>query len=177
ELVQHMQTFCDARDLLHLAATSRRMSQLVRAYLKLRVCAVGERYFSGGAVLFHMLHTCDAIISGSTALHILLPEDGTPWIPRDLDLYVPEATSGRLLSQLALEGYTSAGDVDLTMPGYPHGQASRQVVLTKGAKAIDIIVSSTCSAIGPILQFHSTAVMNFISADTIFSCYPSLTLR
>ncbi|KIN98976.1 hypothetical protein M404DRAFT_92790, partial [Pisolithus tinctorius Marx 270] len=44
-----------------------------------------------------------------------------------------------------------------------------------GHKLIDIIVSKTTSALSPIFQFHSTAIMNFFSANSLFCAYPSLT--
>lgn len=45
-----------------------------------------------------LVHGCDAVISGSTALHLLLPKCGTAWTPKDLDLYVPLRTSAVLLT-------------------------------------------------------------------------------
>ncbi|KAI6008657.1 hypothetical protein BKA83DRAFT_4029724, partial [Pisolithus microcarpus] len=53
---------------------------------------------------------------------------------------------------------------------------SRLVVLTNGKNSVDVVVSKTSTTLSPIFPFHSTAVMNFISADTIFSGYPTLTL-
>ncbi|KIK19910.1 hypothetical protein PISMIDRAFT_63470, partial [Pisolithus microcarpus 441] len=117
------------------------------------------------------------IILGSTALHILLPTHGTAWTPGDLDIYIPQSTSAHLLKKLVLEGFTSVSEVDMNKKGYSHCKLSCVFVLTKGHLCINVLVSSTSAAISPILQFHSTTVMNFISADTIFSCYPSLTLR
>ncbi|KAI6036919.1 hypothetical protein BKA83DRAFT_112210, partial [Pisolithus microcarpus] len=51
------------------------------------------------------------------------------------------------------------------------------VVLSKGQSKIDVVISRTSTALSPIFQFHSTAVMNFVSADTIFCSYPELMLR
>ncbi|KAI5982148.1 hypothetical protein EDD15DRAFT_2139648, partial [Pisolithus albus] len=124
-----------------------------------------------------ILRACDTVVSGSTALHVMLPKDGTAWSPRDLDIYVPQATSQRLLRKVQSEGYAMVKDTDLNGEGYRNLKVSRVYVLTKGQQHIDVVVSSTSAAISPILQFHSTAVMNFVSAETIFSCYPSLTLR
>ncbi|KAI6007115.1 hypothetical protein EDD15DRAFT_2152953, partial [Pisolithus albus] len=146
-------------------------------YLKERVCAVGENYFGNPSVLPDILRYCDAVISGSMALHILLPQNGTAWTPRDLDIYMAQTSSAYLLKKLFREGFTSASEVDLNEMGYRHCNLSHVVVLTRDHLRIDILVSSTSAAISPILQFHSTAVMNFISVDTIFSCYPFLTLQ
>ncbi|KIO06728.1 hypothetical protein M404DRAFT_102192, partial [Pisolithus tinctorius Marx 270] len=46
-----------------------------------------------------------------------------------------------------------------------------------GQSLIDVIISKTTSALSPIFQFYSTAVMNFFSTDSLYCAYPSLTLR
>ncbi|KIO08143.1 hypothetical protein M404DRAFT_108858, partial [Pisolithus tinctorius Marx 270] len=46
-----------------------------------------------------------------------------------------------------------------------------------GEKLIDVIISKTTSALSPIFQFHSTAVMNFFTANSLFCTYPLLTLH
>ncbi|KIO09176.1 hypothetical protein M404DRAFT_935145 [Pisolithus tinctorius Marx 270] len=38
-------------------------------------------------------------------------------------------------------------------------------------------MSRMSSALSPIFQFHSTAVMNFFTANSLFCAYPSLTLH
>ncbi|KIK12663.1 hypothetical protein PISMIDRAFT_120481 [Pisolithus microcarpus 441] len=172
-----MQSYCDVAILQQFGATSRRYSQLVRGYLQSRVVSVGAQYFTEGKILIDILRTCDAVISGSTALHVMLPEHGTAWSPQDLDIYVTQACTERLLRKVLFEGYTIVKDANLNEMGYTYPKVSHLFVFTKGHRRIDVIVSSTSTAISPILQFHSTAVMNFISADTIFCCYPSLTLR
>ncbi|KAI5992236.1 hypothetical protein EDD15DRAFT_2368509 [Pisolithus albus] len=177
ELVHHMLSSCDLPDVQQFGATSRWNSQLVRGYLQWRLATVGGQYFTEGKTLVDLLHTCDAVVSGSTALHVLLPVYGTAWAPGDLDIYVAPPTSQCLLQKLLFEGYTTVKDVDLNEKGYTYFKIARLFVLTKGHRHIDVIVSSTSCAISPILQFHSMAVMNFISADTIFCCYPTLTLR
>ncbi|KIK11917.1 hypothetical protein PISMIDRAFT_66221, partial [Pisolithus microcarpus 441] len=124
-----------------------------------------------------MLRSCDAVISGSTALRLLLPEMGTPWRPTDLDIYVPRSTSMQMLRHLKSEGYKLVTDVPEDNHQYTNSDIASVMVVSNGRSKIDIIVSRTSAAISPIFQFHSTAVMNFISADTIFCCYPNLTLR
>ncbi|KAI6016581.1 hypothetical protein PISMIDRAFT_117744, partial [Pisolithus microcarpus 441] len=42
---------------------------------------------------------------------------------------------------------------------------------------IDIVVSATSVALSPIFYFHSMAVMNFVSTDTIYCSYPRLTFQ
>ncbi|KAI6021764.1 hypothetical protein BKA83DRAFT_121964 [Pisolithus microcarpus] len=50
------------------------------------------------------------------------------------------------------------------------------VVLCKGQTKIDVVISRTSTVLSPTFQFHSTAVMNFVSTDTIFCSCPRLTL-
>ncbi|KAI6120915.1 hypothetical protein EDD16DRAFT_1444366, partial [Pisolithus croceorrhizus] len=123
-----------------------------------------------------ILRTCDAVISGSTALHFLLPRLGTPWTPSDLDLYVPQITSVLMLSRLMAQDYRLMTEGDDDEPYTPSDEV-HVVHLTNGLRRIDVVVSGTASALSPIFHFHSTAVMNFVSADTVFCCYPRLTLR
>ena len=46
---------------------------------------------------------------------------------------------------------------------------------SNGLRTIEIVVSNTEAACAPIFQFHSTAVMNFFSAECIFCAYPKHT--
>ncbi|KAG1902612.1 uncharacterized protein F5891DRAFT_929202, partial [Suillus fuscotomentosus] len=39
-------------------------------------------------------------------------------------------------------------------------------------KKVDIMVTDRASTIVPIMQYHSTAVMNYITAHTFVSLYP-----
>ncbi|KAI6029122.1 hypothetical protein BKA83DRAFT_4047502, partial [Pisolithus microcarpus] len=49
--------------------------------------------------------------------------------------------------------------------------------LTRTSSKIDVIVSTNSSPISPIFQFHSTALINFITSTSIFCAYPQLTLQ
>ncbi|KAI6024934.1 hypothetical protein BKA83DRAFT_4024580, partial [Pisolithus microcarpus] len=124
-----------------------------------------------------MLHTCDAVISGSTALHILQPNLDTLWTPADLDIYVPLATSMHMLNCVMVEGYSIVSDGQQVQMRYTHSHVHRVIVLSNGERNIDVVVSATSVVLSPIFQFHSTAIMNFVSADTIFCSYPRLTFQ
>ncbi|KIO05486.1 hypothetical protein M404DRAFT_140798 [Pisolithus tinctorius Marx 270] len=119
---------------------------------------------------------CDAVISGSTTLHYLLPENTTEWTPTDLDIYVPERCYPHLRILLKHQCYEILR-THKTTPIYSQSAIASMVTWAKGNRHIDVIVSNTEVAVSPIFQFHSTAVMNFISADHIFCAYPALTLR
>lgn len=159
DLAEIMMSYCDVGDLKH------------------RLCRVAGQYFDNAYELLDILRTCDAVISGSTALHLLLPETGTSWTPKDLDIYVPLATSRFLLKRLQYEGYTIHSELQTNVANYTYSHVHGVVVVCKGQRKIDVVISRTSTALSPIFQFHSTAVMNFVSADTIFCSYPKLTLR
>ncbi|KAI5981975.1 hypothetical protein EDD15DRAFT_2134073, partial [Pisolithus albus] len=172
-----MLAYCDAGDLHRLRGTSVENAQLVQSYLQHRVRKVGARYFANGKVLQDLLHTCDAVVSGSTVLHILLPESGTAWTPVDLDIYVPQRTCMMMLRRLKVEGYSVVKEKVETTMGYPYLAVSRVIIVGNGQTTINVVVSRSATSISPIFQFHTTAVMNFFSADSIFCSYPNLTLR
>ncbi|KAI6030966.1 hypothetical protein F5J12DRAFT_692680, partial [Pisolithus orientalis] len=48
------------------------------------------------------------------------------------------------------------------------------LMFSNGSHYTDVVVSKTMTTISPLFQFHSTAVMNFISTDGIFCAYPGL---
>ncbi|KAI6101386.1 hypothetical protein EDD16DRAFT_1486555 [Pisolithus croceorrhizus] len=124
-----------------------------------------------------ILHACDAVISGSTALHILLLKQGTEWMPGDLDLYIPQMMLVPMVSCLMEEGYAMVTECEGEDMPYTPTNGVHIVQLTNSKQRIDVIVSGTASALSLIFHFHSTAVMNFVSADTIFCTYPRLTLQ
>ncbi|KAI6008576.1 hypothetical protein EDC04DRAFT_2515472, partial [Pisolithus marmoratus] len=123
-----------------------------------------------------ILCSCNAVISGSTALHILLLEQGTPWATDDLDIDVPQCTIMMLLNWLKFEGYFVISNNPHGQQHYTYSLVECVLVASNGECKINIVISGISTALSPIFQFHSTTVMNFISADTIFCCYPTLML-
>ncbi|KAI6013549.1 hypothetical protein EDC04DRAFT_2579281, partial [Pisolithus marmoratus] len=124
-----------------------------------------------------ILRTCEAVISGSTALHLLLLECRTPWKPTDLDIYVPQHNLTLIQNRLKVEGYTTIDELAVNKVGYHYSHVSHVLVVSKDQRKINIVMSRTATALSPIFQFHSTAIMNFVSTNTIFCSYLTLTLR
>ncbi|KAI6018987.1 hypothetical protein PISMIDRAFT_34993, partial [Pisolithus microcarpus 441] len=111
------------------------------------------------------------------ALHLLLPKCGTSWTPNDLDIYVPLHTLVMLLDQPQQEGYAIISQHLMNIIHYTYSHVHEVIVIHKGQRKIDMVIMKMMTALSPIFQFHSTAVMNFISMDTIFCSYPRLTLQ
>ena len=158
-----------------LAMTGTTNAEKVRLNLQQRIDSLAAPFFSSGTILQEILRTCDAVISGSSALHFLLPITTTTWKPNDLDLYVPHRYMRELTIRLQNLGYQQLPLNPHTSYSSPHILAVHKFALRE--KIIDVIMSSTSAAFSPIFLFDSTAVMNFISADEIFSAYPDLTLQ
>ncbi|KAI5981988.1 hypothetical protein F5J12DRAFT_695060, partial [Pisolithus orientalis] len=51
------------------------------------------------------------------------------------------------------------------------------LMFSNGSHYTDVVVSKTMTTISPLFQFHSTAVMNFTTTDSIFCAYPGLALH
>ncbi|KIN95877.1 hypothetical protein M404DRAFT_73173, partial [Pisolithus tinctorius Marx 270] len=120
-----------------------------------------------------------AIISGSLALHMVFPANSCAWTPSDLDIYNAKACLSHFhhaltFSECHLAGYNIIYETHID--GSPYNMSAIRSILTFSNRThyIDAIVSRMSTALSPLFQFHSTAVMNFISADTIFCAYPNL---
>ncbi|KIO00568.1 hypothetical protein M404DRAFT_99074, partial [Pisolithus tinctorius Marx 270] len=123
-----------------------------------------------------ILSACDAVVSGSAALCLVLPANACNWAPSDLDIYVARNSSAQLFNLLQKHNYSLVCQRNSNDSDYPPSTIFSITTFGNGHKLIDVIVSKTTSALSPIFQFHSTAIMNFFSADSLFCAYPSLML-
>jgi hypothetical protein len=116
------------------------------------------------------------VISGSSVLWFVDDKYET-WKPGDLDIYTPHGKAARVLEFLIRDGYSVIPkERDITQKYMENGHLSSITKLQKGECTIDLLESLTSSSITPITVFHSTAVMNYITADSIVMLYPFLTL-
>jgi hypothetical protein len=72
-----------------------------------------------------------------------------------------------------LEAKTSSANSD--DEHYYLDRAELEAIRKDGTVSIDVVVSKTQCSLDPIFDFHSTVVMNFISADEVVSLYPVFT--
>ncbi|KAG1890320.1 hypothetical protein F4604DRAFT_1567969, partial [Suillus subluteus] len=93
----------------------------------------------------------------------------------DLDIYATEEFSEKVLNHFKDdEEYTVTNTVKWRRD-YDGSAISRVHKLEKDDKMADIIITDWASAIIPILQYHSTVVMNYMTARTFVSLYPEWT--
>ncbi|PVG03865.1 hypothetical protein CPB86DRAFT_748372 [Serendipita vermifera] len=98
------------------------------------------------------------------------------WGPGDLDIYTPHGKATLILEYLIRDGYSIVPkEVEVKRRYMENGHLSSMTKLRKGECTIDILESLSSSSITPITVFHSTAVMNYITADSIVMLYPLLT--
>ncbi|KAH6892661.1 hypothetical protein BKA70DRAFT_1119269 [Coprinopsis sp. MPI-PUGE-AT-0042] len=128
-----------------------------------------------------MLKTSNAVISGSLVLRILLP---CSWASNDMDIYCGCGTVCPVIEFLQHYGYGTevpsasvdrAGDPSsryLDLRSIKHIYTLRNI--SRGT-SIDIIESIFPSCVAPILEFHSTPVMNWMAHDGVVCLYPHLT--
>jgi hypothetical protein len=120
-----------------------------------------------------MEHT-STVISGSNALKLVQAEAGSI-ITDDLDVYATEEFAKNILDHLKeKEGYSGIKDV-VCNTDYGSASITKIYKLKKGEKKIDIIVTHWKCAITPILQFHTTSVMNYVTAHALVCLYPRWT--
>ena len=124
-----------------------------------------------------MLWSCNAVVAGSSALHILLPSKFTSWVPADLNIYVPSLHYHYLSVLLENHGYHKIQEGKENISPYSFSLIHTVSTFENGNQQIDVIISKNAGGISPIFQFHSSTVMNFFSPDHFFCAYPALTLN
>ena len=177
ELLESFFDLSDLQTIMTFARSCRYMATKVQWYLQRKLNILSARFFQSDKELPFILNACDTVVSGSTALHFLLPISSTPWSPTDLDIYVPFRCQLQLSCLLKKKGYHLQKKSKSKGSLYSVSKIFSILTFAKGHRKIDVIVSTSDCGILPIFQFHCTAVMNFITAKSIFCGYPSLTFR
>lgn len=171
--------------LMVLQGTSQTMRGHIQVHLHHRLLAVLTPFGIPIKDLFRILHRSNTVISGSLALHYMLPASARTWTPSDMDLYTNSDGFSKIKALLIMNGYDLVEEFTGAQRPRPYGAPpvtyeigwgiKHIVKMRKGGHSVDIIISRTASPLLPIFYFHSTAVMNFISSFGFFSAYPKLT--
>jgi len=175
ELLWEVLRYCNMGELVQLAATSKFNRTVVRDYIYLRKKMLAERFFDNAESFYGILSDCHAVISGSAALHLLLPATDTNWTLSDIDIHVPRCTLGKLEAWLGRKNFCISYLGDQDRSPYSYSEVHRVLAFANGLHTVNVIVSKMHAAFAPIFELHSTAAMNFVSADQVFCAYPQLT--
>ncbi|KAL1942560.1 hypothetical protein VTO73DRAFT_6162 [Trametes versicolor] len=149
-------------------------AEWITSHLDSAYDAALSSYVSDTSAFRSNMRMLGAVISGSFALSFLLRNHAPPFMPQDMDLYVPKTNARRFARYLiTVEGYQLERTTRV-----PYGRVvAHQLViqLKRGAKRIEVIPSTNDSSLYPISHFWATHLMNFLSSDTYCMAYPELT--
>ncbi|KAG2155404.1 hypothetical protein DEU56DRAFT_750968 [Suillus clintonianus] len=161
-------------DLMSFAKTRIENREGITEYIAKRRAGLFRAYVHDVDALIKVLDRTGSLVSGSSALSLVQAE-AEAVVTQDLDFYVTESFEAEVVKHFKEnEGYVSKQDV-VKKPEYDSSAISKIIKLANGDKKIDIITTHWTCAIAPILQFHSTAVMNYVTAQSIVSLYPRWT--
>lgn len=107
-------------------------------------------------------------------------DDGTStthWTPRDPDIYVPSVWYNFFCAKLENLGYFVVEQSVEDDALYTFSHIQQVITFSDSVRKLDVVISNSPATFMPIFQFHSTAVMNFVSPDRVFCAYPHLTFR
>lgn len=161
-----------------LGATSAPHRLALQDHLYRRSRILVHPWFPQPNNLFTVLRTTGAVISGSSALRFMSPEN--QW-PNGLDIYVPATRIHLFRAFLVFEGYVAPPF------GYPTDTTKKTTQVTqfqvfwKGPGSypgpIKLLVCTKAAVFGSIVKSPLSSQMNFLSADGFFSAYPILTAK
>lgn len=174
DLLQEMLPFLNVPSLLAFAKLSPVYDRWVITHLDVSLDNALRTFVNDPRAFRSLMRLLGAVLSGSFALSFLARDDSCKFTPNDLDLYLPRKYVRRFALYLVeVEGYAL-----LEKRKAPYGMAHHIVIaLGKGSSRIELIPSTSESALLPIANFWSTHVMNYISADTFCVAYPELTFN
>ncbi|KAG1855295.1 hypothetical protein F4604DRAFT_1685776 [Suillus subluteus] len=114
------------------------------------------------------------VISGSTTLGLVQAKAGSV-TSQDMDVYATQTFEKEILVHLKEgEGYNEVREV-VRQPDYDGSAIKKIYKLEKEEKKIDVIVMHWTCTIAPILQFHTTSIMNYVTTCKLMCLYPCWT--
>ncbi|KAG1734241.1 uncharacterized protein EDB91DRAFT_1084144 [Suillus paluster] len=170
----------DSLDLVELSSLATMTSTLhtnIDEYIQRCRRIIFARFISNIQEFVGLLQGTGAVVSGSCALNLVQARQGAVAI-NDLDIYTTLQNFKDFVQFFTeTEHYTVIRNINHPPPGpYNSSGMAKLFRLQNNGRNVDIIVTNLSSAISPIFQFHSTIVMNFISAEAVFCAYPGWTL-
>ncbi|KAH7905413.1 hypothetical protein BJ138DRAFT_1017731 [Hygrophoropsis aurantiaca] len=166
-------------DIARFRDTYTARSSIASRYIEARRDTLLTHFVDDIDSLKSLMDDTGAVISGSLALRLFLPEDAVQWPINDMDLYVPNSSCADVVTHFIRQGYQLSNQSPSSAP-YAYGdmtQIETVITMINSGKKVDIIISKSSSSILPIFFFHSTIVMNYFNSNTFFAAYPELTKR
>ncbi|KAF6750730.1 hypothetical protein DFP72DRAFT_851531 [Ephemerocybe angulata] len=184
ELQERIIRLLPLRDLNALRAIPR-LNDDMKTHLKARIIRLFVSYGLDGQKSLDMMFSTGTIISGSAALAIVAPGSCEP---RDLNLYCAAgAAHGAIKLILGTKGFveTPSPLKALMTERTPFSKFEvnngikriYRFVHVPSSKVVTLSESISTSTLAPILFFHTTLLMNYVSGSGATAFYPELTYR
>lgn len=157
-------------DLEILGATNSILRSLVRQHILQRTTNLFRSFELDPLVMLDVLNHTRSVVSGSAALAVINPWSFTP---NDIDIYVPRTHDALLIELMSTRFGYNVASISNVYPSF--SSISTIYNLTNGAHSVQIMVTESANPLAALFRFHSTVVMNFISAHGVYSAYPILT--
>lgn len=150
-------------DLTIFARTRLKNKRGVEDYVAGRRGKLLRTFIKDAQALIDVMDCMRTIISGSSALSLMQAE-ADALVVKDMDVYMTEQFEGAVVKHFKVNEKYNEVDEIVCKKEYDSSAISKIVILEKEEKKVDIIVSHWRCAIAPIIQFHLTSVMNYITS-------------
>jgi len=193
EVFHRVASFAGFLEMLALSASSANLRTKMKYVYRRKLISLLHHFVTNTTEFRNQLRSTQSIISGSLALAFIddsLANWNSPNCAGDLDIFCLRDGFLPIITYLmSHEGYVPDTDHkevtnDPNTDSYTPNPFIDTIYYLKkethdGVKKIDVIAccSFVTAAYRPIVHFHSTAVMNWLSADSLIVLYPSLTFH
>lgn len=139
------------------------------------------RFTSNPHALLAIVDNAASVFSGSQVLRVIdIGYERTGWTGADLDIYTTSPEGEQILEHFEHEGYRASLEEGTGETDRPYADTTGVacvVHLKKSTRKVDVVFSTTRSALTPIAHFWSTHLCNIVTAHAIYVAYPKSTLR
>jgi hypothetical protein len=163
-------------ELINFANTRKENRSGIGHYIGMRRIKLLWRFVNDADAFISLMDCTGTVLSGSCALSLIQAEQGA-LMTRDMDVYTTLKFEKEVVDHFKdKEGYECMKEIERKTE-YNSSAIFRIHKLQRGEKQADIIVTHWKCALAPIFQFHSTAVMNYVTARSIACLYPRWTTK
>lgn len=140
-----------------------------------------RRFTSHPETLLAIVDATASVFSGSQVLRAIdTAYERAGWIGADLDIYTISPEGEQILQHFEKEGYRASvqeGTGEIDRPSADTTGVACVVHLKKATRKVDVVFSTSRSALTPIAHVWATHVCNIVTAHAMYVAYPKSTLR
>lgn len=163
EIMTNVMDHMDWKSIARMRRVSKELSAMVSSYVSAATSAVISSFNLDPKAVMNLLFETSSVISGSSALLTFFPG---LFKPGDIDFYVPFHMGEYFMTRLS--NFSDYCRVLTCSRGYDSIKCIQSVytmISNSTGNKINVIESGVTSAVRPVLEFHSTIVMNIISCE------------